>query len=262
MRASSTRQSTPRARDLRAEIRARSRRGRGGGGGGGGTSGGGGGNALPPPPSDVAAAASRVRRTLPASDGGGGAAAPPPATLLPPPPSSSASRAGLPPRPSAASDALVAAEASRGLGSGEARFSYEVPLEGRVAWWHDKYKPRKPKYYNRVHTGYDWNKYNKTHYDYDNPPPKQVQGYKFAVFYPDLIDRSTVPSYQILPDPDAGGSNDTCLLKFKGGPPYEDLAFRIVAGEWETSHKRGFKCRFERGVLQLHFGFKRLRYRR
>ena len=29
-----------------------------------------------------------------------------------------------------------------------------------------------------------------------------VQGYKFAVFYPDLIDRSQTPNYQLLPDPD------------------------------------------------------------
>ena len=28
---------------------------------------------------------------------------------------------------------------------------------------------------NRVHTGYEWNKYNQTHYDHDNPPPKIVQ---------------------------------------------------------------------------------------
>ena len=30
----------------------------------------------------------------------------------------------------------------------------------QVTWWHDKYRPRKPKYFNRVHTGYEWNKYN------------------------------------------------------------------------------------------------------
>jgi hypothetical protein len=44
-----------------------------------------------------------------------------------------------------------------------------------VYWWHEKYKPKKPKFYNRVHTGYEWNKYNQTHYDQDNPPPKVVQ---------------------------------------------------------------------------------------
>ena len=60
----------------------------------------------------------------------------------------------------------------------------QVPLEQKVAWWHERYKPRKPKYFNRVHTGYEWNKYNQTHYDHDNPPPKMVQGYKFNVFFP------------------------------------------------------------------------------
>lgn len=46
----------------------------------------------------------------------------------------------------------------------------------QVYWWHDKYRPRKPKYFNRVHTGYEWNKYNQTHYDHDNPPPKVCYG--------------------------------------------------------------------------------------
>ena len=32
-----------------------------------------------------------------------------------------------------------------------------------------------PRYFNRVHTGFEWNKYNQTHYDFDNPPPKIVQ---------------------------------------------------------------------------------------
>ena len=40
--------------------------------------------------------------------------------------------------------------------------------------------------------GYDWNLYNKTHYDIDNPPPKVVQGYKFNIFYPDLLDKTQV----------------------------------------------------------------------
>ena len=150
----------------------------------------------------------------------------------------------------AAEDPLVAAEGRKGMEQGEARFSFEVPLEKKVAWWHDKYRPRKPKYFNRVHTGYEWNKYNQTHYDHDNPPPKMVQGYKFNIFYPDLIDRQRAPAYQLLPDP--SGAKDTCVIRFRGGPPYEDLAFKIVNREWEHSHKRGFKCRFERD-LQLYF---------
>lgn len=58
----------------------------------------------------------------------------------------------------------------------------EVLLEHQSYSWSDKYRPRKPRYYNRVHTGYDWNQYNKKHYDIDNPPPKTVQGYKLNVF--------------------------------------------------------------------------------
>lgn len=59
----------------------------------------------------------------------------------------------------------------------------EVALPTQHYQWSDKYRPRKPRYYNRVHTGYDWNQYNKKHYDVDNPPPKTVQGYKFNVSF-------------------------------------------------------------------------------
>ncbi|KMZ66820.1 hypothetical protein ZOSMA_288G00180 [Zostera marina] len=135
----------------------------------------------------------------------------------------------------------------------------EVNLESQVYWWHDKYRPRKPKYFNRVHTGYEWNKYNQTHYDHDNPPPKTVQGYKFNIFYPDLVDKSKAPVYTIEKD---GSSGETCFIRFHAGPPYEDIAFRIVNKEWEYSHKKGFKCTFERGILHIYFNFKRYRYRR
>lgn len=135
----------------------------------------------------------------------------------------------------------------------------EVNLDSQVYWWHDKYRPRKPKYFNRVHTGYEWNKYNQTHYDHDNPPPKIVQGYKFNIFYPDLVDKTKAPVYTIEKD---GSNGETCLIRFHAGPPYEDIAFRIVNKEWEYSHKKGFKCTFERGILHLYFNFKRYRYRR
>lgn len=39
--------------------------------------------------------------------------------------------------------------------------------------------------------------------------------------------------------------------------PYEDLAFTIVNKDWERGHQRGFRSSFDRGVLQLHFSFKR-----
>lgn len=127
-----------------------------------------------------------------------------------------------------------------------------------VYLWQDKYRPRKPRYFNRVKTGYDWNKYNQAHYDHNNPPPKTVQGYKFNVFYPDLIDKSKAPEFYVEP----ADTPDFCILRFHAGPPYEDVAFKIVNREWEFSRKRGFRSVFDRGVLQLHFNFKRYRYRR
>ena len=32
----------------------------------------------------------------------------------------------------------------------------------------------RPKFFNSVKQGFEWNKYNQTHYDADNPPPKMV----------------------------------------------------------------------------------------
>ena len=129
----------------------------------------------------------------------------------------------------------------------------------------DRYRPRKPLFHNRVHTGFDWNKYNSTHYSTDNPPPKVVQGYKFNIFYPDLLDPrepENAPKYSLERDPRAGPQGDTCLLRFSAGAPYDDLVFRIVNREWEYQRSRGFRCVFDRGILQLYFNFKRTFYRR
>jgi len=76
---------------------------------------------------------------------------------------------------------MVAIEAAKKAEPGELPFNNDVPVERQVYMWQDKYRPRKPRYFNRIHTGFDWNKYNQTHYDHDNPPPKTVQGYKFNV---------------------------------------------------------------------------------
>jgi hypothetical protein len=157
-------------------------------------------------------------------------------------------------------DEMYRQEADRGMEESEEMlgFDMELPVENKVYSLHDKFRPRKPKFFNRVHTGYEWNKYNQTHYDHDNPPPKVVQGYKFNIFYPDLLDKTQAPTYKVLPGP----TPDTCTLLIHAGPPYEDVAFKIVNREWEYSHKKGFRCTFERGILHLWFNFKRYRYRR
>lgn len=163
---------------------------------------------------------------------------------------------------SQASAAFYEREVARGVNENEEIFTGEEPLStASKPKWADKYQPRKPKYFNRVQMGYEWNKYNQTHYDHDNPPPKVVQGYKFNIFYPDLIDKSKAPTYRI--EREGGrkrgesfaraGEDDTCLIRFMAGPPYEDIAFRIVDREWDYSAKRdrGFRSSFDK-VYHLH----------
>jgi len=149
--------------------------------------------------------------------------------------------------------------AKLGMDGDEASFSVESNISNQVILWADKYRPRKPRFFNRVHTGFEWNKYNQTHYDFDNPPPKLVQGYKFNIFYPDLINQTIPPKYSLIPDKDP----NFVVLRFSAGAPYEDIAFKIVNREWEYSNKHGFRCQFiNNSIFQLWFHFKRYRYRR
>eukprot|EP00794_Sanderia_malayensis_P009683 gene9683-10670_t len=150
-------------------------------------------------------------------------------------------------------------ESKKALGDDEEAFNVPFKLTEKTYSWKDKYRPRKPRFFNRVHTGYEWNKYNQTHYDSDNPPPKIVQGYKFNIFYPELIDKTKTPEYTLKPCKD---NPDFGILTFSGGPPYEDIAFKVVNREWELAHRHGFRCQFQNNVFQLWFHFKRYRYRR
>ena len=74
-----------------------------------------------------------------------------------------------------------------------------------------------------------------------------MQGYKFNIFYPDLLDKSTTPQFYLINNSD--GTLDTVVIKFCGGAPYEDLAFRIINKEWDTIEKHGFVSLFDNGVL-------------
>jgi hypothetical protein len=134
----------------------------------------------------------------------------------------------------------------------------EINLNNANYSWQDKFRPRKPRYFHRVKSGYDWNAYNKTHYDHDNPPPKIVQGYRFNVFYPDLIDKTKTPQFFL----EKADANEYCIIRFSAGPPYEDIAFKIINREWNRSRKHGFRSTFERGVLTVYFNFTTHWYRR
>lgn len=181
---------------------------------------------------------------------------------------------------------LFKRDVARGVDEDEEVFSAEEPLphgpnntiSSSTHHHKDKLRPRKPLYFNRLLLGYDWNKYNQTHYSADAPPPKVVQGYKFHIFYPDLLDITKAPTYKIIRENGRrkgetmapAGEEDTCIIVFSAGKPYEDLAFRIVDRDWDYSARgaadgptgRGFKSVFEKGVLSLHFGFKKVYYRK
>ena len=161
---------------------------------------------------------------------------------------------------SQATKALYEREVARGVSENEEIFTAEEDVSANSrSRWTGKHRPRKPRYFNRVQMGYEWNKYNQTHYDHDNPPPKVVQGYKFNIFYPDLIDKLRAPTYRIERENGRkrgqsfapAGEEDTCLIRFVAGPPYEDIAFRIVDKEWDYSAKRerGFRSSFNKVKL-------------
>ncbi|KAF2987017.1 hypothetical protein EK904_006990 [Melospiza melodia maxima] len=118
---------------------------------------------------------------------------------------------------------IIFHKAKEGTGTDEVQLSVEMPLTGQAYLWADKYQPHKPRFFNRC---------NQTHYNTDNPPPKTVQGYKFNIFYPDLIDKHSVPEYFLEACQD---SKDFAIPRFHARPPYEDIAFKIVSREWEYS---------------------------
>ena len=57
-----------------------------------------------------------------------------------------------------------------------------------------------------------------------------MQGYKFNIFYPDLVDKIKAPIYTIEKD---GDNAETCIIRFHVGPPYEDIViFYIIFCTW------------------------------
>uniref|UniRef100_A0A060TAT3 Splicing factor Cactin n=1 Tax=Blastobotrys adeninivorans TaxID=409370 RepID=A0A060TAT3_BLAAD len=121
----------------------------------------------------------------------------------------------------------------------------------------------KPKYLARVVNIIEWNKHNGNP---DEPPPKAVNGYRFNIYYPQLINSKKAPTYKIVRE---GGKrrwygNDECIIVFKAPDYYQDIAFRILDRQWDQSahENAGFYSKFENGVLRLNFKFKRMVYRK
>lgn len=66
---------------------------------------------------------------------------------------------------------------NKGYKEDESEFSTCVPTPAApdtVTSGEITFVPRKPRFFNAIKQGYEWNKYNQVHYDADNPPPKVV----------------------------------------------------------------------------------------
>jgi hypothetical protein len=124
--------------------------------------------------------------------------------------------------------------------------------------WSKDYKPIKPRYANKKILGFDWNRHNQAHYDNVNLPPKTVNGYRFNIFYPNLVDKTKTPKFFLQ----RSETPDMCIIRFESGAPYEDVAFKIINREWNTRQKGDFLNVFDKGVLKLYFKFKKFRYKR
>ena len=78
-------------------------------------------------------------------------------------------------------------------------------------------------------------------------------GYKFNIFYPNLVDKNQTPKYYL----ERCDTPDMCIIRFESGPPYEDVAFKIMNREWNLKESMGFENVFDKGVLKLYFKFKK-----
>ena len=116
----------------------------------------------------------------------------------------------------------------------------------------DPLKTHKPKYNVREKTGFEWNSYNKKHYDEHNPPPLMTQGYRFRIYLPDCTD-SEGPRYKTYVDPTS--PKDHRIIHFVFPRPYKDIAFRIVNRPVKRGRYSNFKNVFEEGCLTLDFQF-------
>ena len=82
-------------------------------------------------------------------------------------------------------------------------FADEVTLARLGSGWEpeqekkDKFALRKPRYFNCRKTGFEWNRFNQNHYQDAKNPPKIILGYKFNIFYPDLLDKFKTPQYHL-----------------------------------------------------------------
>lgn len=63
-----------------------------------------------------------------------------------------------------------------------------------------------------------------------------VQGYKFNIFYPELIDKLEAPTYSLEKDPAADEHGGTCMLRYKAGTTIVDSQCLLDAAAVALDH--------------------------
>lgn len=139
-------------------------------------------------------------------------------------------------------------------------FMDEVPAYAEMPAWAQRGDARKPDRFAKVMAGYRWTRYNKTHYNSaTNPPPKTINAYEFTLMYPDL-EGGRVPRYEVSATEKGFDEDEFCIITFRAGPPYLDVAYRIINKQWD---KRAVKATFEpNGRFKLYFRLMSTSYRR
>ena len=70
------------------------------------------------------------------------------------------------PKPAVGKDEeIYQAAVGQGFDEEEELFNMEVEMSKQAYTWEDKYRPRKPRYFCKIHSGFEWNKYAQTHYE-------------------------------------------------------------------------------------------------
>ena len=65
-----------------------------------------------------------------------------------------------------------------------------------------------------------------------------MSGYRFNIFYPNLVDKTKTPKFYLQ-----RSETPVCAIRFESGAHYEDVAFKMISREWNTRQKRRFlKC--------------------
>ena len=119
-----------------------------------------------------------------------------------------------------------------------------------------------PDYEAIVYMGHDWNEHNRKRFNLDNLPETTVRGYRFKIFYPNLVDKNTAPNFSLQPNlvkyctTQADNRYRYTAIVFNAGAPYLPIAFRIVDKKWDVYRNGGFQSSFHNGVFVFQISFR------